>query len=82
MNQLDMKGRSAVVTGAASGIGLAIARRLAQSGANVAIWDMNEKAITRSPQRTRIPYVRSTSEYPFRTQRTRRTRRTRWKNKG
>ena len=43
MNNLDMKGRSAIVTGGASGIGLAIVRRLAQSGANVAIWDMNEK---------------------------------------
>ena len=30
MNQLDMKGRSAIVTGGASGIGLAIAKRLAQ----------------------------------------------------
>ena len=45
MNQLDMKGRSAIVTGGASGIGLAIAKRLAQSGANVAIWDMNEKTM-------------------------------------
>ena len=27
------------------------------------------KIHTLSPQRTRIPYVRSTSEYPFRTQR-------------
>ena len=45
MNNLDMKGRCAVVTGGASGIGLAIVRRLAQSGANVAIWDMNEKAM-------------------------------------
>jgi len=45
MNQLDMKGRSAIVTGGASGIGLAIARRLAQSGANVAIWDFNEQTM-------------------------------------
>ena len=45
MNELDMKGRSAVVTGGASGIGLATIRRMAQSGANVAIWDMNEKAM-------------------------------------
>ena len=45
MNQLDMKGRSAIVTGGASGIGLAIAKRLAQSGANVAIWDFNEQAM-------------------------------------
>ena len=45
MNQLDMKGRNAIVTGGASGIGHAIAKRLAQSGANVAIWDMNEKTM-------------------------------------
>ena len=45
MNQLDMKGRTAIVTGGASGIGLAIAKRLAQSGANVSIWDMNEKTM-------------------------------------
>lgn len=45
MNKLDMKGRNAVVTGGASGIGLATIRRMADSGANVAIWDMNEKAM-------------------------------------
>jgi len=45
MNNLDMKGRGAIVTGGASGIGLATARRLAQSGAGVAIWDLNEKAM-------------------------------------
>ena len=43
MNSLDMKGRAAIVTGGASGIGLAIAQRLAASGAAVAIWDMNEQ---------------------------------------
>lgn len=46
MNNLDMRGRSAVVTGGASGIGLAIVKRLAQSGANIAIWDMDEKSMT------------------------------------
>jgi len=45
MNQLDMRGRNVIVTGGASGIGLAISRRLVQSGANVALWDMNEKAM-------------------------------------
>jgi NAD(P)-dependent dehydrogenase (short-subunit alcohol dehydrogenase family) len=45
MNQLDMKGRNAIVTGGASGIGLAICRRLVQSGAKVSIWDINEKAM-------------------------------------
>jgi 3-oxoacyl-[acyl-carrier protein] reductase len=43
MNKLDMQGRSAVVTGGASGIGEATIRRMAESGANVAIWDMNEE---------------------------------------
>ncbi|MFN0313698.1 MAG: SDR family NAD(P)-dependent oxidoreductase [Burkholderiales bacterium] len=46
MNNLDMKGRSAIVTGGASGIGLAIAQRLARSGASVAIWDMNEQSMS------------------------------------
>ena len=44
MNQLDLKGRHAVVTGGAFGIGLAIAQRLAGSGATVAIWDLDETA--------------------------------------
>jgi 3-oxoacyl-[acyl-carrier protein] reductase len=39
MNRLDFEGRRAVVTGGAAGIGLAIAKRLAASGAQVAIWD-------------------------------------------
>jgi NAD(P)-dependent dehydrogenase (short-subunit alcohol dehydrogenase family) len=44
MNQLDLKGRHAVVTGGASGIGLAIAERLTASGAAVTIWDLDETA--------------------------------------
>lgn len=39
MNQIDLKHRNAVVTGAGQGIGLAIARRLLQSGASVSLWD-------------------------------------------
>jgi 3-oxoacyl-[acyl-carrier protein] reductase len=42
MNQLDLKDRAAVVTGAARGIGFATARRALQSGAVVALWDVDD----------------------------------------
>jgi 3-oxoacyl-[acyl-carrier protein] reductase len=45
MNQLDLKGRNAVVTGGAAGIGFAIAQRLAASGARVSLWDRDDKAL-------------------------------------
>ncbi len=44
MNTIDLRGRCAVVTGGAAGIGLAIARRFAASGARVALWDLDEGA--------------------------------------
>ena len=39
MNQIDLKGRVAVITGGAQGIGYAIAQRMLASGANVVLWD-------------------------------------------
>ena len=48
MNALDLTGRRAVVTGGASGIGLAIARRLAASGARVVLWDLVAGALERA----------------------------------
>ena len=44
MNQIDLAGRSAIVTGGARGIGLAITERFIGSGAKVAIWDVDGKA--------------------------------------
>ena len=41
MNQIDLAGGKAVVTGGAQGIGRAIAERLLRSGASVAIWDLD-----------------------------------------
>jgi 3-oxoacyl-[acyl-carrier protein] reductase len=46
MNRIDLAGRVAIVTGGARGIGLAIARRAAESGAGIAIWDLDREAAT------------------------------------
>jgi len=51
MNQLDFAGRRAVVTGGAAGIGLAVASRLAASGAKVAIWDRDEAALAEAAKK-------------------------------
>jgi 2-dehydro-3-deoxy-L-rhamnonate dehydrogenase (NAD+) len=41
MNQIDLKGRVAVITGGAQGIGLAAAERMLRSGASVVLWDID-----------------------------------------
>ena len=41
---IDLSGRTAIVTGAAMGIGQAIARRLHEAGANVVIADLADAA--------------------------------------
>ncbi len=50
-NKIDLSGRNAVVTGAAQGIGRAVAARFLESGASVAIWDRDiERAQTTASQ--------------------------------
>ncbi len=41
MNSYDFSNRTAIVTGGAQGLGLAVTRRLVESGARVAIWDLD-----------------------------------------
>jgi len=48
MNQLDFANRTAIVTGGAAGIGLAIAQRLVASGATVSLWDRDAAALSRA----------------------------------
>ncbi len=45
MNQLDLGGRCAIVTGGAQGIGRAIAQRLIASGAKVRVWDRDDRLL-------------------------------------
>ena len=45
MNQLDLKGRHAIITGGASGLGYAISERMIASGASVTWWDVNTEVM-------------------------------------
>ena len=42
MNQYDLNGKVAVITGGAQGIGFAVAQRMRDSGATLAIWDRDQ----------------------------------------
>jgi len=45
MNQIDLKGRVAVITGGAQGIGYACAERMLRSGAAVVLWDIDAQRL-------------------------------------
>jgi 2-dehydro-3-deoxy-L-rhamnonate dehydrogenase (NAD+) len=46
------QGRTAIVTGGASGIGLSVAARLTREGAKVSLWDLEEEALARAKTET------------------------------
>ncbi len=45
---MSLAGKNAIVTGAASGLGLATSKRLARDGAAVAVWDIDEAGAQRA----------------------------------
>jgi NAD(P)-dependent dehydrogenase (short-subunit alcohol dehydrogenase family) len=45
MNQIDLAGKRAVITGGAQGIGRAVAERFLASGATVALWDQDAELV-------------------------------------
>lgn len=45
MNQIDLNGKSAIVSGGARGIGLAIAERMLASGGRCTLWDIDAAAL-------------------------------------
>jgi NAD(P)-dependent dehydrogenase (short-subunit alcohol dehydrogenase family) len=51
LDQFDIRGRSAFVTGAASGIGLAYAETMAEAGAKVTLTDIDAEGVAREAQR-------------------------------
>jgi 2-dehydro-3-deoxy-L-rhamnonate dehydrogenase (NAD+) len=47
-NRYDLSGKTALVTGGAGGLGVAMARTLLGSGANVILWDVSKPALERA----------------------------------
>ena len=48
MNKYNFSERVAIVTGGAQGFGLAITKRIIQSGGKVIVWDIDKEAIEKA----------------------------------
>ena len=57
-NRIDVTGHHAIVTGGGAGLGYAIAERLLESGAEVAIWDIDQKALDVAAEVQRQTHIR------------------------
>ncbi|MEM1384331.1 MAG: SDR family NAD(P)-dependent oxidoreductase [Pseudomonadota bacterium] len=57
MNQIDLQGRKAIVTGGAQGIGRAVAERFVASGATVTLWDMDRGLVEQTAEALGASFV-------------------------
>ena len=55
MHQFDLKNKTAIITGGAQGFGLNIAEKFLNSGANVIIWDIDEKELQSASKKINNP---------------------------
>ena len=55
MHQFDLKNKTAIITGGAQGFGLNIAEKFLNSGANVIIWDVDEKKLLSASKKINNP---------------------------
>ncbi len=62
LSTFSMEGRTAVVTGAARGLGLVMAQALVYSGADVAIVDLNQEEAQRSAETLMASYKEDNAE--------------------
>lgn len=66
MSMFSLKGKTAIVTGAGAGIGLAVAQGLAEAGANVALWyRSNTKCPERAAEIAQQYGVQSTQRFEY-----------------
>jgi NAD(P)-dependent dehydrogenase (short-subunit alcohol dehydrogenase family) len=60
MNKFNLSNRTAIVTGGAQGFGLAMTKRLLESGASVIIWDLDKAAVEETMKKLNNPKLFST----------------------